>query len=352
MIASLLQHLKGELALTAAQEMTKDKQARKSAIIFGGTGYIGMWTWLRLHERFDRIILADLNPPAEELLDGVEFVLCDIRQPIELGTALQGVKPGEIDWIFNYAAVHREPGHAFAEYFDTNLPGAEHVTDFAEYWQVPNIFFTASIAIYGPTRSLTPESSPKYPNSGYGIYKLTAELIHERWAAAHPERRLVICRPGVVYGAGDPGNILRMIRAVEKGLFFFPGNPDIHKSYAYIEGLLDSIEFTMAHPDKVVHYNYVEAPTETLQQLIEHVEALRGRTSRVISLPMWLLLPVAQVLQWLTKGRSPIHPKRVRKAGMPTHIQPQWLIDQGFVFKYDFATSLADWKRKAPEDFA
>jgi nucleoside-diphosphate-sugar epimerase len=304
-----------------------------------------------LRERFDRILLADINPPAEELPEGVEFIRCDVRQPIELGGALQGVQPGEIEWIFNYAAVHREPGHDFVEYFDTNLPGAEHITAFAERWQVPNLFFTASIAVYGPTRSRTDESTPKYPNSGYGISKLTAELIHERWAAADARRRLVVCRPGVVYGPGDPGNILRMIRAVERGVFFFPGNPDIHKSYAYIEGLLDSIEFTMAHPNTLIHYNYVETPTETLQQLIEHVEALRGKKSKVVSLPIWLLLPVAQVLQWLTRGHSPIHPKRVRKAAMPTHIQPQWLIDHGFEFKYDFSTSLADWKRKAPEDF-
>ena len=331
--------------------MTTHNPARKFALIFGGTGYIGSWTWQRLRDRFDCILLADIRPPAEELPEGVEFIRCDVRQPIDLGKALQGLQPGEIDWIFNYSAVHREPGHDFEEYFDTNIPGAEHVTAFAERWQVPNIFFTSSIAVYGPTHAPTDEATKKYPDSGYGISKLTAELIHERWAVADTGRRLVVCRPGVVYGPGDPGNILRMIRAVQKGLFFFPGNPDIHKSYAYIEGLLDSIKFTMAHPDTVIHYNYVETPTETLQQLIEHVEALRGKKSKVFSLPMWLLLPVAQLVQCLTRGRSPIHPKRVRKAAMPTHIIPQWLIDHGFKFRYDFAKSLADWKRKAPEDF-
>ncbi|MFL2832028.1 MAG: NAD-dependent epimerase/dehydratase family protein [Coraliomargaritaceae bacterium] len=317
----------------------------------GGTGYIGMRTWKRLCARFEHVLLADLNPPAEELPEGVEFIRCDVRQPIDLGAALTGVQPGDIDWIFNYAAVHREPGHAFAEYFDTNIPGAEHVTAFAERWQVPNIFFTSSIAVYGPTHAPTDEATTKYPSSGYGISKLTAELIHERWAASASEHRLIVCRPGVVYGAGDHGNILRMIRAVKKRIFVFPGSPVIHKSYAYIEGLLGSIEFTMARSEKVIHYNYVETPTETLQQLIEHVEALRGKKSKVFSLPLWLLLPVAQLVQCLTRGRSPIHPKRVRKAAMSTHIIPQWLIDHGFKFRYDFAKSLADWKRKAPEDF-
>ena len=323
----------------------------QSAIIFGGTGYIGIRTWKRLCARFEHVLLADLNPPAEELPEGVEFIRCDVRQPIDLRAALPGVNPGEIKWIFNYAAVHREPGHAFEEYFDTNVPGAEHVTAFAERWQVPNIFFTSSIAVYGPTHAPTDEATTKYPSSGYGISKLTAELIHERWAAAASERRLIVCRPGVVYGAGDPGNILRMIRAVKKGIFVFPGSPHIHKSYAYIEGLLDSIEFTMARSEKVIHYNYVESPTEPLGALVGHIQTILGKRSLNFRAPVGLLAMVAQVLQWLTLGKSPIHPKRVRKAAMPTHIIPRWLIDHGFKFRYDFATSLANWKRKAPEDF-
>lgn len=322
-----------------------------TAIIFGGCGYIGQATWKRLQQRFERIILADIREPIVALPAHVTFVQCDVRQPIQLAITDLDLSVGEIDWIFHYSAIHREPGHAFEEYFDTNVPGAEHVTAFADEWEVPHVFFTASIAVYGPTHSPTDESTSKYPSSGYGISKLTAELIHERWASADSTRRLVICRPGVVYGAGDPGNILRMIRAVKQGIFVFPGSPNIHKSYAYIEGLLDSIEFTMARDEKVIHYNYVESPTEPLGELVAHIQAILGKRSLNFRAPVGLLAMVSQVIQWLTLGQSPIHPKRVRKAAMPTHIIPQWLIDHGFEFRYDFASSLKDWKARSPEDF-
>ena len=39
-------------------------------------------------------------------------------------------------------------------------------------------------------------------------------------------------------------------------------------------------------------------------------------------------------------------------AATPTHIVPQRLIDLGFPFRYDFASSLQHWKTIAPEDFA
>lgn len=323
-----------------------------NAIIFGGTGYVGTWTWKRLYDRFDRLILADVKPPTEPLPEKAVYVACDVRRPLAPQlTALGQPFGGSGDWIFHYSAVHREPGHHFDEYFDTNLPGAEHVTAFASQWDIHNIYFTSSISIYGPSRGPTSEDVPKYPNTGYGISKLISELIHERWAAAAPNRRLITCRPGVIYGPGDPGNILRLIKAVKHGFFFAPGDPKVLKSYAYIEGMMDSLEFTMDHPDKVIRYNYVEYPTDPLCELVDKIQAVTDRTPVTIRLPRSVMVLAAGAVQLLTGGRSSIHPERVRKAAMPTHIIPQWLIDEGFDFRYDFATSLADWQKKRPEDF-
>ena len=39
--------------------------------------------------------------------------------------------PTEDDVIFNFAAVHRTPGHEDHEYFETNIRGAENVVAFA-----------------------------------------------------------------------------------------------------------------------------------------------------------------------------------------------------------------------------
>ncbi len=58
-----------------------------------------------------------------------------------------------------------------------------------------------------------------------------------------------------------------------------------------------------------------------------------------------------KVTQWLTGGRSPLHPARVRKTTLSTHIVPEMLTELGFNFRYDFAASLKDWSGKSPEDF-
>jgi GlcNAc-P-P-Und epimerase len=316
-------------------------------IIFGGGGYVG-FNWakrLASRKRFERIILADLRSPPQPMVDVGEFVQCDIRQPL----SFRDLKP---EWLFNFAAVHREPGHKREDYFDTNLPGAKNVCDYAETVKCINVLFTSSISVYGPTSGPTSEKAPTYPVTPYGISKLAAELIHEAWRREDKGRRLLVCRPGVVYGPGDPGNILRMIHAVKQGYFVFPGSTKIRKSYAYIEGLLDSFEFVMAGKETQLTYNYVERETESLGDLVRIVQEHLGKKVPTFTAPMGLLQGVAAVAQTITAGRSAIHPTRVRKAATSTHIVPQTLQELGFQYRFDFRTSLQDWAAKAPEDFA
>ncbi len=319
----------------------------KRAIIFGGTGYIGrrLANWL-VERGWSRVVLADIRSPVDRLPEGVGFSLCDVRRGIaeQLGLC-------DAEWIFNFAAVHREPGHQFREYFDTNLPGAWNVCAYAESIGCRNILFTSSIAVYGEIVGPTDESACPYADTGYGISKLCAELIHERWQAQDAARRLVVVRPGVVYGPGDPGNILRMIRAVQKGIFVVPGDGSVRKSYAYIYGLLDSIGFMLSRPERFLRYNYVEKETEPLSVLVDTVVGQLGIRRPTLRVPKSFLVAVASLAQLVSGGQSPIHPVRVRKAARSTHIVPAELLRLGFEFRYDFARSLAHWMTIAPEDF-
>ena len=291
-------------------------------------------------------MLADIKAPRKPLNGGIKYATCDVRRPIA-----EQIGAYRADWLFNFAAIHREPGHEFREYFDTNLPGARNVCGYADQIGCKNILFTSSIAVYGEITAPTEEYAKTYPDTGYGISKLCAELIHETWQRADPGRRLIIVRPGVVYGPGDPGNILRLIRAIQKGIFVMPGDGSVRKSYAYIYGLLESMDFTMARPERYLCYNYVERETESLSELVSSITARLGIRRARVHVPKPLLVLLAYAAQLASGGRSPIHPVRVRKAAQSTHIVPAELIRLGFEFRYDFAESLRHWMSVAPEDF-
>jgi len=323
-----------------------------SCIIFGGAGFVG--THLTRHflktGRFSHVHIADLLPTKLAELPGVTSSLTDVRQPIPSDLITE--KP---EWIFNLAAIHREPGeppHTREEYFETNIPGARNVCKYADETDCNNIYFTSSISVYGPTTGPTDEQSPIQPKTPYGSSKYPAELIHEMWQREKPGRRLLVTRPGVLYGPGDPGNILRMIKAIKKGYFAFPGSPKIYKSYGYIFGFIDSIDFTMNSNLEFFCYNYVETPTQPLNGLVKSIKKFLKTRAIVLPIPIWILLPTAKIVQAIIGYRNPIHPVRVMKAATPTHIIPQALIDLGFRFKYDFISSLVHWRAVTPEDFA
>ncbi len=302
-------------------------------------------------DRFERYYVCDIRPLEGTYPDSVRFVELDVRKPIDFD-------PGVVDkgrsWVFNLAAIHREPGHEYHEYFDTNIPGSEHVNAFAERTGIENILFTSSIAPYG--RSLEPrtERSPLYPETAYGISKALAEKIHQRWLAASPSRRLIIVRPSVIFGPRDPGNVYRMVKALKKGSFVLPDGGRIVKAYGYVYGLVESMMFTMAKTERLIIYNYAENPLLTLREMTAVVKDKFGYTRPVISLPTWILAVLARVLQGvsaLTGKKSDIHPTRVRKAGFPTHIVPSYLIEAGFPFRYEFRQALDHWESVSPEDF-
>ena len=319
-----------------------------ACVIFGGSGYIGtkLALWILEQQKFEKIYLLDIKESSLANRAEVEFHKLDVRKPIELN-----ILPGSVEWIFNFAAIHREPGHQRHEYYETNILGANQVCAFADRIACNKIFFTASISVYGPTIAETHEDTLTMPNTPYGISKLTAEYIHRLWAEGSVRRRLVSVRPGVIYGPGDPGNILRMIRAVKKGYFFLPVSPDIKKSYGYIYGLIESINFMMNQTDKVIVYNYVEEETEPLGKMIQIINETFGYRGKIIRFPFFLLKLAATIIHWMRPDINGIHPARVKKVARATHILPSVLKQRGFAFNYNFRKSLVHWKSISPSDF-
>lgn len=137
--------------------------------ITGGTGFIGTHLASLLHEVHPetRIYNLDIVEPGTPLPtvknykpalgNGEEhaatFIYCDVRQPIELEKV--NITPDDV--IFNFAAVHRTPGHPDPAYFETNIRGAENVCAFAERHGIRKIVFTSSIAPYGAAEELKEE---------------------------------------------------------------------------------------------------------------------------------------------------------------------------------------------------
>jgi hypothetical protein len=89
----------------------------------------------------------------------------------------------------------------------------------------------------------------------------------------------------------------------------------------------------------MIIYNYAETPLVPLNEMAEIVKKEFDYRKPTLKLSTKILSVMAFFLQLISKitgKKTEIHPVRVKKAGFPTNIDPKYLRDQEFEFKYDF----------------
>lgn len=324
-------------------------------IITGGTGFIGTHlTNLILAEHPDaKVWNLDIvkpgtpNPVVKNYKPAVRegetlgstYVACDVRKPIgELPFT-----PTPEDVIFNFAAVHRTPGHEDIEYFETNIQGAENVCAFAEKYGIRQIVFTSSIAPYGASEQLKTESTLPTPNTPYGISKLVAEKIHMAWQNGGEGRKLTIVRPGVVFGKGENGNFSRLYWGIRKHTFAYPGRKDTIKACIYVKEL---VRFILWNVEKRLTpfdlFNCTFEPAYTIEQIVTAMKNVTGLPQAVPYIPNIVIMPLAGLAE-IVGSPMGICPARVKKLQISTNICGKKMANSGYLFKYTFEEALADW---------
>ena len=328
-------------------------------IIIGGTGFIGTHLTILIKQQYPdaQVYNLDIVKPGTplptvknyvsplkegQILQSV-FVECEVRKPIEH----LPFTPTSEDVIFNFAAVHRTPGHPDQAYFETNIRGAENVCAFAEKFGIKKIVFTSSIAPYGAAEDLKTEDTLPTRNTPYGISKLVAEKIHTVWQAKKPnERQLTIVRPGVVFGKGENGNFTRLYWGIRGGKFFYPGRKDTIKACIYVKELVRFMLYRLEnHNEGVELYNCTFEPAFTIEQIVETMKKVTGIQRTIVKVPGSLLLTAASIVGPLGGKALGICPARVKKLMISTNICGKKLADSGYKFHYTFEEAINDWYR-------
>ncbi len=305
---------------TAPDSMTP---ASGTVVVFGGSGFIGTHLLRTLQARgANRLISVDRRAPKTRIAN-VTYIEADVRDLSAFNVS------GPVSTIYNLAAVHTTPGHPTHEYYETNIAGASQITAFARRKGVSEIVFTSSISVYGPGEETKSESSVPAPESAYGWSKWLAEGIHRDWLQEQGDRRLVICRPAVIFGPGEGGNFTRLAKLMKKGLFVYPGRKDTIKACFYVDDLVDSLLYAkeLGHP--YVLFNGCYSDRYTLEQIVDTFRAQHFPRVRTFMIPLWVVLGVAKLLRPFSMLGLGIHPDRVMKLVRSTDIVPNWLEAEG-----------------------
>lgn len=316
----------------------------KFALITGASGFIGTRLVRRLASGGVRVTALDRAEPRERL-PGVAYLTHDVRQPIDPEHA-RGA-----DCIYNFAAVHRTPGHPPHEYYDTNVFGAANITRLAHEADVKTIVFTSSISVYGPSEDVVTEASPLRPVSDYGRSKRMAEMVHEQWRMAGGGRRLVVTRPGVIFGPGERGNYTALAQAMKRRIFAYPGRRDTIKSGGYVDELLDAIAFACARTEPYILFNFAYPDFSSTEEIVGAFKRISGFTHSPPTVPLPVLMGAACVFEVAAKVgvRTPIHRERVLKLVNSTKVWPGWLKENGYAFRSNLESALTAWRDESPD---
>ena len=212
--------------------MKKDKH-----ILIGGSGFIAYHLRVFLRKKNCLVLILDKKPPLD-LCENEIFFKWDIRKPLLEWPNDFEVASNVI--VHHLAAVHFD---FQKDFYETNVNGTKNVIEafrLCRKW-----IFYSSVATYGDSIESRDECSEQAPTNDYGKSKLIMEkLILEKCKNQELKGKIIIVRPGVVYGEWNFGNVFNLMwlssRFTPVGL-----NTNPIKSMAYVKNLVNSTFFAL-----------------------------------------------------------------------------------------------------------
>ena len=285
-----------------------------NVLITGGTGFIGSRLGLRcLAGGHSVSILGQENTPAEssnrKLLEekGARILLASVAQKDLLSGMMRG-----IDVVYHLAAAQHEVNVPDQRFRDVNVEGTSNLLEASVRAGVKRFVHGSTIGVYGSAmEGSIDESTPVQPDNIYGITKLEGENVVFSFKEKIP---VVIIRIPETYGPGDR-RLLKLFKAIRKGLFVMIGAGKNLHHLIYIDDLIDAFFLAAENPDAIGNL-FVVAGKEaiTTNEMAAVIARQVGGKIPGVRLPLSPFLVLAYVLEKTCMPfgiKPPIHRRRM-----------------------------------------
>lgn len=320
-------------------------------LVTGATGFLG--SAIVRHATSAGFKVLATARIADMTLPRVDFISADILDASSLPKIFEGVDcvchAAGLAHVFDASEASKAPFHA------VNAVGAENVARVAAERGVKHFIFISSVSVYGVAACGSDENAPCHPEGSYAESKLEAErrLVG---LCQKTGMRLTILRLATLYGEEDPGNMVRLIRAIARGRFIWVGKGENLKSLLHRD---DAARACMAVTGSSVPgigiYN-VSAPAQKMIEIVETISRVSGKAVPSWHVPASLALHAAKAINGLSLNRG-------RFGAIHTTLQ-KWLADDEYsteklrnVFHYQTKVGLEEgivrevawYKARAPK---
>lgn len=266
-------------------------------LVTGASGFIGKALCEHLIKQGVSVVAAYRNSSLQQQ-DGVKVVYVgNIGGDTDWSEALSGC-----DFVIHLAArVHvmsKEASDPVNVYRTTNTLGTINLARQALDAGVKRMIFLSSIGVNGDTsgQSMFNEGDIPQPWNPYAKSKWAAEQKLKEIAGA-TQLEVVIIRPPIVYGPGNPGNLLRLLRLVDRRVPFPFGCVKNCRSLIFLDNLIDAITLCVVHPQAANQTFLVsDGKDVSTPELVRVLAKGLGRPALLLPIPVWLLHLAATLL--------------------------------------------------------
>ncbi len=255
-----------------------------SVLVTGANGFLGSAI---VQQLLTRGIAVRASDQAQQSIIGMsDYWPLDLAKRQQLTLVLRDMR--YVVHVAGLAHQFRVGSHIRSAFFSLNAEAAGAMARAAAEAGVEHFVLVSSVAVYGSGHVDQPnEDTACRPDGVYAESKYEGERkVLE--ASQQTGMRVTILRMATIYGEGDPGNVARLMRLIDRGRFVWIGDGSNWKSLIHRD---DAARACLSAAFRQVGgeaqtYNVAPSPVRMREVVAGVAEAL-GRRAPLLRMPAW-----------------------------------------------------------------
>lgn len=267
--------------LAVAAPAVRTRSPRPSAMVIGGTGFIGRALTRRLvaDGRDVRVLSRGRTGPFPDLPDRVETVSASLHDLEALTQAMEG-----IEVVFNLA---KSLDSTWADCLKNDVGVALRIAMASEKAGVKRLVYTGTIASYDmsdPNRKITEDTGFAEDMTDRNLYARSKAECERKLLELHRDRGLplVIARPGIVVGHGGPLQHWGIGRWHGAGAVRIWGHGRNILPFVLIDDVVDGLVRMIDAPVEGQSFNLIGEPMLSARGYFDAIHEALGAKIRVV----------------------------------------------------------------------
>ncbi len=272
-------------------------------LITGASGFLGQAVVAQCQADGGDVRATARRRPAG--VRSVEFVAHDLRDEDGLDDLVESV-----DTVVHAAGLSHRFGAAAEEedaFRQSNALATERLARASARAGISHFIFVSSVSVHGNAAAASHgKGLPGTTLSPYARSKAEAERAVKAVAEASG-MRLTILRFATIYGERDPGNVMRLIRAIDRNRFIFVGDGANVKSLIHVDDAARACLATVRQgkPEPPICTYDVSATVCPVEEIVKHIRSSLGKRWNSLRCPAGIALAAATGFAKLTGGWEP-----------------------------------------------